>query len=229
MSRFVERSYGGKIFRPSPQVHIEEDASFGVIATSWGNKACATKCIDILKDYVLSARQDMEATSPFQKLTCLSPLANSLRVGVLLANDSIYREENKNEYTSGVELFVFAHQEGELAYAQVGLPHFFVAREGLPWISVGTQIDFAAEMSRQSNLMAPIPQNVIGLHSTTNVNISSFKTHSGDRLIFLSHSLAASAACSLPYENTSLENITQSLAQKNADLPFWVGLLDMEN
>ena len=111
---FDQRSYSGKVFRPTPELSIQEDGSFGVIATPWGPRDGAKKAVELLTDYVLSARQDMEATSPFQKLTCLSPLANSLRAGLMMANDTLYREENKAEYTTGCEILVFAHAEGEL-------------------------------------------------------------------------------------------------------------------
>jgi len=224
LSEIEERSYSGTLFRPKPEIHIEEDGSFGVIATPWGPRTGAKRVIDILKDYVLSARQDMEATSPFQKLTCLSPLANSLRVGVMLANDSLYREENKSEYISGVEVLVFAHQMGELAFAQVGHPNMYLARPTFPWIPLSVQPDLSIEMSEPNEKRAPLPQNVIGLHTTTNLNINSFKTQPGDRLVFVSHSHAAHTLYSTPFEQTSLDKISESLAQKHPDLPFWLGV-----
>ena len=42
-----ERSFSGKLFRPTPEVHIEEDGGFGVVATAWGNKQTAKKVIEI--------------------------------------------------------------------------------------------------------------------------------------------------------------------------------------
>src|SRR5690606_11349068 len=118
------------------------------------------------------------------KLSCLSPLANNLRVGVMLANDSIYREENKAEYVAGVEVVVFAVQAGELAYAHVGYPQLFLARRSLPWVPLSVQMDLGTEMSTAEKLLSPLPQNVIGLHTTTNLNISSFKIQPEDRLVF---------------------------------------------
>ena len=224
----IERSYSGQLFRPKPECHFEDDGSFGVIATPWGNRASARKAIDILKDYVLSARQDMEATSPFQVLTCLSPLANTLRVGTMLANDSLYREENKAEYTSGVELLVFAHQEGELAFAQVGSPQFFLARAGMPWIPLSVQVDLSTEFSDPSHFLPPLPQNVIGLHTTTNMNVSSFKTQSQDRLIFLAHSVVSNPLFHLAFEDSHLDQISQALASQYPDLPFWLGVFGLK-
>ncbi len=227
MSEMDERSYSGKIFRPKPEIFLEEDGSFGVIATPWGPRQGAKRVIEILKDYVLSARQDMEATSPFQKLSCISPLANSLRVGMMLANDSLYREENKSEYISGVEVLVFAHQMNELAFAQVGHPNFFIARRGCPWIPLSVQVDMSTELSEADHTLAPLPQNLIGMHTTTNLNISSFKTQPADKLIFLSHSHVSHPLYSTPFEKTSVDEVTDSLAKRYPELPFWLGVYSL--
>jgi hypothetical protein len=183
--------------------------------------------IELLKDYIQSARQDMEATSPFQKLSSISPLANNLRVGIMLANDSLYREDNKAEYTTGVEVLVFGHEKGELAFAQVGAPHFFLARQGLPWIPLSVQIDLATELSRPPEMLSPLPQNLLGLHTTSNMNISSFKTQPGDRLVFLSHSVVSHPLYTLPFQDATLEAVSSSLSKAYPDLPFWLGTLDL--
>ncbi len=219
-----ERSYSGKLFRPSPEIHIEEDGSFGVIATPWGNRSAARKVIETLIDFVMSARQDDEVTSPFQKLTCLSPLANNLRVAVMLANDKIYREDNKAEYVSGVELLVFSHSQGELAYSQVGSPHLYLVRASMPWIPLSIQIDLSTEMSLPPNLLPPLPQNMIGLHPTTNMNIASFRTQPNDRLVMLSHSMASDPVFSHSFEQANLDSISQTLARHHPEIPFWLGV-----
>lgn len=222
-----ERSYSGRLTRPVPEVEIAEDGSFGAIATPWGTRQAARRVIETLRDYTLSARQDMEATSPFQKLSCLSPLANSLRVAVMLANDSLYREENKAEYTAGVEVLVFAHANHELAFAQVGAPHLLLARAGLPWLPLSVQIDMSTELSRKDDLLAPLPQNLLGLHGTTNMNVHSFKTQPGDRLVFLSHSLVSQPLSQLTFDGAELNTVSSLLAQRYPDLPFWLGIFEL--
>lgn len=222
-----ERSYGGKIFRPTPDIHVENDGSFGVIATAWGARQGAKRVIEILTDFIQSARQDMEATSPFQKLTSLSPLANNLRVGVMLANDSLYREENKAEYLSGVEVLVFARQAGELAFAQVGYPHIFLARTGFPWMPLGTQNDLSTEWSEAGDMLPPLPGNLIGLNPTSNVYVTSLKTKPGDRLVFLSHTIMAHAMNSTPFENTNIDQISETLSKNYPQMPFWLGVLNL--
>lgn len=224
---FDQRSYSGKVFRPTPEVSIQEDGSFGVIATPWGPRDGARKAIDLLTDYVLSARQDMEATSPFQKLTVMSPLANSLRAALMMVNDTLYREENKAEYTFGCEILVFAHHEGELAFAQVGYPHLILARKDLPWIPLSVQIDLATELSEPPEILAPLPQNLIGLHTSTNMNIQSLRIQKSDRLIFLSHSVVSHPMYALPSDKSDLDSITKTLAKNHPELPFWLGILSL--
>jgi hypothetical protein len=223
----VERSYSGKLLRPTPEIHIEEDGSIGIIATPWGARQGAKKVIEILKDYVLSARQDMEATSPFQKLTCISPLANNLRAAIMLANDSLYREDNKAEYLSGVEVLVFAHAQQELAFAQVGSPHFFLAREGMPWIPLSVQVDLATELSLPPQLLAPLPQNLLGLHTTTNMNVASFKVQPADRLVFLSHTIVSHPLFTSPFHESTLDAVSSQLAKQYPDAPFWLGVFEL--
>lgn len=225
---FTDRSYSGRLFRPTPEVHIEDDGSLGVIATPWGGRQGAKKVIDLMRDYVQSARQDMEATSPFQKLSCLSPLANNLRVGIMLANDALYREDNKNEYTSGVEVLAFAHANNELAFAQVGMPHFLLARKGLPWIPLSVQIDLSTELSHPPEVLPPLPQNLLGLHTTSNMNIASFKTQPGDRLIFLSHSVVSHPLYMHGYDDSNLEKVSSTLSKQYPDLPFWLGVFNLD-
>ena len=223
----TERSYSGRLSRPAPEIDIAEDGSFGVIATPWGPRAAARHAIEIIRDYTLSARQDMEATSPFQKLTCLSPLANSLRVALMLANDSLYRDENKAEHLAGVEILVFVREQGELAYAQVGSPHFILARQGLPWIPLSVQIDMSTELSREGEILPPLPQNLIGLHTTTIMNVNMFKTQPGARLVFLSHSVVSVPLTGLPCEGAEIGAISEVLSKSYPDLPFWLGIFEL--
>lgn len=224
---FEERSYSGKLLRPAPEVHIEDDGTFGIVATPWGARGTGRKAIDAIKDFVLSARQDNEATSPFQKLTCLSPMANNLRVAVMLANDMIYREDNKSEYTAGVELLAFSQANGELAFAQVGYPALYLARRNLPWIPLSVQVDLSTEMSEPPDVLPPLPQNLIGLHTTTNMNVSSFRTQPHDRLVLLSHSVASHPVFTNPFDQTTVEGVTETLSRRYPDLPFWLGVFHL--
>jgi hypothetical protein len=104
--KLQERSYSTKIMRPKPLVHSEEDGSLVVIATSWGQPEHSQRAIEEVVKYVNAAKADVEVTSPFEFLTCLTDEVNYVRTGLLIANDALYRGENKNQYFSGVEILV---------------------------------------------------------------------------------------------------------------------------
>lgn len=72
--------------------------------------------------------------------------------------------------------------------------------------------------------MAPLPQNLVGMHTTTNLNVSSFKVQPDDKLIFLSHTHAAHSMFSASYHDTGLELVSDSLAKSYPNLPFWLGV-----
>ena len=96
------RSYGGKLFRPTPEVFKREDGLL-VIAMPWGPKDSAKSFIKTVSEYCSTRENDLEVTLPFGVLPSLSPLANRLRTALLIANDQLYSEENNSEYQSGVE------------------------------------------------------------------------------------------------------------------------------
>lgn len=222
--KIEERSYSGKNFRPRPEIHLEENGQLLIVATPWGNRAAGKKVIECIRDFFLSARADQEVTSPFQMLTCLSAAANNLRVSVMLANDLLYREDNKSEYVSGVELFVACKIDQELVWTQVGHPQVFLKRNRQSAISLGGCLDMSMNLS-ESQMLAPLPQNLLGLATTSNFSVQSFRPQDGDQILLLSRSRVAPQIYSLPSIN--LEKLSDSLVQDSADMAFWTGLVQI--
>lgn len=221
-----DRSFSGKTIRPSPEVRIEDDGSFGVIATPWGPRSTVKRVTEALSDFILSAKTDMENTSPFQVLTCLSPLANTLRAGIMLANDIIYREENKSEYQSGVELLVFTRNSTEIAFVQIGQPHVILnrtSRPGSPMIPIGVQLDLSMEWSVGKKILSPLPHDLLGLYTTSNFQVMMFRPMPGDELIFLSRTELPPSLLQTPPSERTLESLSRILAKDDPDQPFWLG------
>ena len=179
-----ERSFSGKTQRPTPEIHFAEDGSFGAIVTPWGSRSSVKRVTDMLTDFISSAKSDIETTSPFQMLTCISPIGNTLRAAVMLTNDVLYREENKNDYQSGVELLVFSRSVTEVSFVQIGAPNVFLSRKGLPLTPLSLNIDLALEWGRANKQLSPLPQELLGVHSTSNFRVVSFRPLPGDKLIF---------------------------------------------
>lgn len=216
------RSYRGKSIRPSPLVHCEEDGSLLLIVTPWGQPSIAEKSIETVSDFILSARNDAEATSPFQRMTCLSPLANNIRVAMMLLNDSIYRETNKLDYDGGIEVLICAKHQGEIAIAQVGQPHAFISRPGLPIAPISTVLDLSMELSQAPELLPPLPSQLIGVYSTSNFYVQSYHANPEDQLIFLSRSHFPLEFLNTPSNKRNLNELTKILSKEQPDVPFWL-------
>jgi hypothetical protein len=221
---FEERPYSGKNFRPTPEIHLDHQSQLLIVATPWGPRSAAKKVIERMTEYLSMAREDNEATSPFERLSCLSTQANNLRIAAFLANDSLYREDNTQEYRSGVELFAAMVDEGELVWIQAGNPQILLGRQGRTLLPLGSQIDLAFDLS-EAQLLPPLPAQLLGLDSSLNLSLNSFRARPGDKLVLLSHSHLPEILFTMKDLDTSLDSLSQKLAQIHPDLAFWIGIL----
>lgn len=225
---FEERSYGGKNFRPTPEVHLDSQAGLLIVATPWGPRAGARTVIERMTDYLRLARDDGEATSPFSRLSCVSTQANHLRTAALLANEALFRGENREEYKTGVELFAGLVHDDEFVWLQAGNPQVLLCRDGWTPLPLGSQMDLAYDLSPdEDRLLPPLPAQLLGLHSTVNIHLNGFKPRSNDRLVLISHShlpgpLFTRAATDLP-----LDDLAKALAGIHPGPPFWLGILEI--
>lgn len=224
----VSRSYSGNLFRPKPEVYCERDGVLCIVATPWGPRNSARKVVQTIQDFFLSAKSDQEVTSPFQRLTCISPLANNLRVAVMLANDVIYREDNRNELTSGVELFVCARSGSEVVWTHIGQPHVLLDRKNLPIITLSTSPDAAFDFSVGQNWLPPLPSALLGTDATSNFQIRSFRPQKEDRLLLASRSLLPQQLQLMPRDKRNLEALTLELSSSDAQMPFWLGQVTLD-
>jgi hypothetical protein len=224
---FDERPYSGKTFRPRPEIHLDPQAKLLIVATPWGSRAAARKVIERMNEYLSLAREDNEATSPFERLSCLSTQANNLRIAALLANEALYREDNRTEYRSGVELFAAQMTDNEVDWIQAGNPQILLSRRGRSLIPMGSQLDLSADLSEGSEILPALPSHLLGLDPTLNLNVNGFRARSGDRLVLLSHSQLPEVVFSMKENDVNVENLSRQLARMNPDLAFWLGILSV--
>jgi hypothetical protein len=217
-----QRSYRGKTFRPTPLLHVEPNLI--MIVTPWGKPSSAERAREVVADFILSSRNDQEATSPFQKMTCLSPLANNVRVAMMLLNDTLYREENRDDYSEGVEVLICARHENEVTIAQIGQPFVFLNRKGLPLQPLTGGGDMALEMSEAPELLSPLPRALLGLYSTSNFSIQSYRMAEEDRLVFLSRSHFPMEFLNLKSSERNLDNFSKILSSEHPDIPYWLAV-----
>lgn len=226
--KMQERSYSSALFRPKPLVHLEQDGSLLVIATSWGLPEHAALVSDEVVKYVTAARGDVEVTSPFEFMTCLSSEANYLRIALQIANDILYRGENKAEYVSGVEVLAVSRREKQIAWAQVGSPHLLLRRPNRPLVPLATSFDHSFEVSLQGRPEAPLPSRLLGVDPSCNIVSGDLAVGERDLLVLLSSSLLPSSLWTAPgpYD---LANLTAAMVHENAESPFWLGLVDFSD
>ena len=218
--KWVDRSFGGKLFRPTPEVHFDPNGSLILVTTPWGQRSGAKRLNQSIIEFFHSSQADKEVTSPFQKLTCLSPQGNSLRTSVMLANDMLYREDNRGEYVSGVELFAASVYNHEFTWLSVGQPHVLLLREGrLNPLSVS--IDASLSLSH----LSPLPQNVLGVYSTSNFAVQSLRLQTGDQILLLSRTDLPAALFNAASKEQNLEGLSLALAKDDESSPFWLGII----
>lgn len=221
------RSYSTKVMRPKPVIHEEEDGSLIVIATSWGLAEHANRVVEEVAKYVSAAKSDVEVTSPFEFLTSLTDETNYLKIAIQIANEQIYRGENKLEYFSGVEVLALFYRGSQLAWAHVGQPNILIQRGKCQLQPLSIGLDLSSEVATGSATMAPLPAELIGLDPTCYIRCGSTRVEQGDRLVLLASSTLASSLWS-QVEELDFGAVTNRAIQEAPETPFWLGLVDID-
>lgn len=222
---FGERPYSGRTFRPRPEIHLDTDSKTLIVATPWGPREAARKVIERMTDYLALARDDSEATSVFQKMSCLSTAANRLRTATLLANEALFRDDNREEFRSGVEIFAGTLEEDEFVWVQSGNPQILLSRPGRKLLPLGSQIDLSFDFSTESEILPGLPSQLMGLDSSLNLSINSFRAQPGDKLALISHSHLPEGIYSVGAKQISVEGLSSAVAAATPNHAFWVGVL----
>ena len=221
----AEKIYPGNVPRPTPLVINDQEAGLLLIATPWGGRAQVEKAMKMLFDYYVLSKTDNEATSPLPRLPGLTPAANSLRIGTLLANENIYEQCNKNEFSQASELLAISKVDRELIWIQAGQPHLFLFRNGnlLPLsISVDLSVDF--------NSTIPLPGKLLGIDRQVEIETKSINVQPGDRIIVLSRTSVPLSLLTLDLGQTKEDELCSALfnvvVRTDPAQPFWIAVID---
>ncbi|MCB0347970.1 MAG: hypothetical protein KDD37_04005 [Bdellovibrionales bacterium] len=214
---FKEKFYRTKDSKyPTAKVSFEESDKLFIAVWSWGAADGGQKALDIIKDYYLSARTDIEATSPFPLNPEQSLAANHLRIGVMLANNIIAKENNSEEYTTGIEVLCMSKSQREINIAHVGGPSIISLRDNqkptvyLQQNHLGHEFNF--------KVTNPLPKDLLGIKQKQNVNVQSIRSIENEKFLLVQRNYIPI----LDLKDNSLEKIEDSLVSDNKDLPFWI-------
>lgn len=224
--KLQERSYSTKVLRPKPLIHQQDDGALIVIATSWGPSEHAQLALDEVVKYVTAAESDVEVTSPFEFLTCLTDEVNYLRTSLQIVNDLMYRGENRKEYAAGVELMALFKRGSQVAWAHVGNPSLLIQRQGcgLQPLSIGH--DLSSEMAPEGFVLPPLPAQLLGMEPNCLIHCGHTHVKEGDQLVLLGSSEIATSLWTRPLQPFDLSTVTQKMIQESPEAPFWLGIVN---
>lgn len=220
--KFQERSYNSKIMRPRPLVYQDQARGFILIMTPWGSQESCQKVIDYTSQFLLTASQDSELTTPFQSILSLSDEANKLRVATLMANDFLYRSLNAEKYELVVETLFLSFNKRHVAWCQMGCPHLIVKKHN----GMAQPISFHPE-TNSSLANFPMPLQFLGSEPTIAPRCGDLYLEKKDSLLMLSSSIVPSGIWSLK-ESGRFEDWTEQLVQYDGSQPFWLSRLQFD-
>ena len=160
--KIEERSYGGKKFRPSAVVDFESSNNLLLCITPWGKADIAAKVSESIKSFITMAGEDSELTVPYARKKNLQQMGNVLRMAVIMASEKIFNEFNKDEYTSGFEIFAAVQDGPQWTYVSCGQPSLVISRKKLGTVPLSQSIDMNV-LSLRSCIHAPLPSQLLGL------------------------------------------------------------------
>ena len=225
--KFDRRSYGGKFFRPAPQIHEGEGLPLVIVSTAWGSQDSAGRVIDKMLEYLQLAEKDGEVTAPFPRMTCLTTAGNNLRIAALLANSMLYKDENQQEYNTGCELFACFYSDNEVTWIQVGQPNIVLCRNGESPMPLGSFPDLVLDYEKNETALSPLPSNLLGMENSLNLNINSYRPAEGDQLFLISRSRIPAKLFTMQSEKLNLDLVSRTLAEDRQDQPFWLGSISL--
>jgi hypothetical protein len=219
----TERSYGGKLFRPRPEVFISDDKKLFIMATPWGPRKMAQAFIDKVTSELQDFSVDPDHTIYSMPSDTMSEKESRLRLVLLSLHEDLREEFNNENLSSGLEILCLLKDGKKISWFKIGAPFLAMLRTN-HLLPLHHPLDLSFDHSTTETL-PPLPKQLYGLSQNINLEQGSFLHRKGDRLLLVSRSHVPFRTFELPPDEMNLENLTLSLANDNVDQPFWLGLL----
>jgi len=211
--------------RPRPIIKQSEDRNLLGIVTPWGSVEGAESAATEIFRYIEAAMGDVEVTSPFEMLSCLTSGSNYLRTAISIANESHYRGVNKSQYEEGIEVLLLLHENEVLSWASLGSPQMLLQKRDFPLQPLVANFDLNFELGLPE--LGPLPSQLLGINSQCNIISGSIKIQdSEDRLILYSGSYISSEAYFQFSSKGGLEGLTKTLSTVYSEMPFWLAQIE---
>lgn len=223
--QITTRPYGGKLFRPQPEVHISDDQSLIIIATPWGNADIAKDFITGVTTFWRDSTRDSEKTSAYTPDDGLSHSEHLFKMAVLAVHEDLKDKYNEEDLSAGLEILCLLRDQQKISWFQVGSPSLVLLRDKT-MLPIYHTIDFSHDFSTPDNTLPPLPKELLGVQQQVNLSVGGMKLKKGDRFLLVSRSYIPSDFFqSLNSETMTLDTATALFANENENQPFWLGLL----
>jgi hypothetical protein len=221
-----QRSYTtGQFFRPKPVVLERPESDLIVVATPWGPLEHAQKAAEIIVDqFELLSKEDL--TTPFESIPSLNPAANRLRMGLMTANNFLFKGENAKAWKSAVEITAVHFANNVLSWAHVGSPHLLLTDA-----KFSHPLAYSLDWDAQTQVQGPLFSQALGIEAQLPISAGSVRTSRGARLLMLARSHWPREILGKSFSKNTVEQemevLLQTLVEENPENPFWFGLCDL--
>ena len=222
----VERSYGGKKFRPQPKCYFEKSNNLLLCITAWGKESIADEIVESIKNFLSLANEDTEITVPYAKKQNLNQKGNVLRMAIIMASERIYKDYNQEEYTAGFEIFAAIQEGPQWTYVSCGQPSFVLYRKGLGALPINHNLDLNLLVPK-STVVDPLPNQLLGLGQHPPIQYGNLRLKASDKLLLVSRIYLPNQFFALEESDFHIDAITQTLASESVDIPFWIGFINV--
>lgn len=224
--RIEERSYSTKKIRPRPFISKGKDLDVIIALTTWGEGQLRDLIIDEINKFLFASQGDIEVTSPFETNTFLSRDCNLLRTAALIANDMVFRSENRDEYKSCYELVVLMKNKSRLSWLQMGQPNvYLMGQQKIVPLTTTAPLSLKPD-HLNSDLL---PSQFLGSEMHCQFQLGDIQIQQTDR-VFLHTDYILPAEIAKDYQSScDFNTISNKLIQFSSDRPFWCGIVDFKD
>lgn len=215
--RFEERTYPGNNARPSVNVQSFENERLYCFSVPWGTQDAVELLSENIRANFLSYMNE-EATMVGNPHSLLRQ-TQALKTILKNVNNEIFKVHNEKFYSTACETILLHMDEQHVSWIQIGQPFVLLLRNEKVQI-----LQAARDLSLDYSMKTALPAELLGVHAQLDFNPQHLLTKAGDVLIFFN-----STHLPLTFQSVNnVETLFDSLAQKNPNLPFWLGLLYIE-
>ncbi len=211
--RYEIQSQQGPHKFPTTSSYKLLDDQLLVFLRPWGSQDYNQKFIDEVTHFLSAAQADIEITSPFDFLENLTPLANKVRISLLLAHDHFYKVENKTSFSVGFEAAVLIRNRNEIAWGTVGRFDIYKSSD------TKCTVLSASGSDQDGTILLPI--ELLGVEKDLDLRAGSIVVKSEEIIVASAYGRALHLA-----QNSS--DKTWSVDSQSSDLTYWLSKVKSE-